>query len=130
MKTILAGVAAAFALSSLPAVHAQEVSVQIKSPSLQRYYLAEQDFHDFKNTYQLENGQRVTFSARMNHYYSQVDGGERVRIYAVSPTAFVTASGARIEFREQGDTVGIANYEKLATASNLPANTMVMAARR
>lgn len=129
MKTILAGIAAALALSSLPVVHAEDMSVQIKPPALQRYHLLEQDFHDFKSTYQLENGQQVTFSSRMNHYFSQVDDGERVRIYAISPTAFVTASGARIEFREKGETVGIANFEKLATNSKLPANTIVMARR-
>jgi hypothetical protein len=129
MKTILAGVAAALALSSLTAVHAEDMSVQIKPPALQRYHLLEQDFHDFKSTYQLENGQQITFSARMNHYYTQLQDGEKVRIYAVSPTAFVTASGARIEFREKGDTVGISNFEKLSVAGNLPANTIVMARR-
>jgi hypothetical protein len=36
-----------------------------------------------------------------------------VRIYAVSPTAFVTDSGARIEFREKGETVGISNFENV-----------------
>lgn len=129
MKMILASAVAAFALSSLSIAHAEDISVQIKSSSPQRYHMVEADFHDFKNTYQLENGQKVTFSARMNHYFGQVDDGERIRIYAISPTAFVTDTGARIEFREKGDTVGIRNFEKLATASNLPANTMVMARR-
>lgn len=129
MKTILAGIAAAFALSSLTLAHAEDMSVQIKSPALQRYHLQEQDFHDFKNTYQLENGQQISFSARMNHYYTQLQDGEKVRIYAVSPTAFVTDSGARIEFREKGEVVGISNFEKLSVAGKLPANTMVMARR-
>jgi hypothetical protein len=129
MKTILAGVAAALALSSLTIAHAEDISVKIKSPSQQRVYLAEQDFHDFKGTYLLENGQQVSFSARMNHYFTQLGDGERMRIYPISRTAFLTDSGARIEFRDKGETVGIANFEKIATASNLPANTMVMARR-
>ncbi|MYM25614.1 gel scht [Duganella sp. FT135W] len=130
MKTILAGVVAALALSSLTIAHADDLSVKInKTATPQRYHLQEADFHDFKNTYLLEDGQKVTFSARMNQYYTQLGDGDRERIYAVSPTAFVTERGARIEFREKGDTVGISNFEKLSTAGNLPANTVVMARR-
>lgn len=129
MKTILAGVAAALALSSLTVAHAEDMSVKIQSPALQRVYLSEADFHDFKNTYLLENGQEISFSARMNLYFTQIGNGDRVRIYAVSRNTFVTEAGTRIEFRDKGETVGIANFEKLATNSNLPANTMVMARR-
>jgi hypothetical protein len=129
MKTILAGVAAALALSSLTVAHAEDMSVKIKQPSIQRVYLSESDFHDFKNTYLLENGQEVTFSARMNLYFTQLGDGDRVRIYPISRTAFMTEAGTRIEFRDKGETVGIANFEKLATNSNLPANTIVMARR-
>jgi len=129
MKTILAGIATALALSSLSVAYAGDPSVQIKSATPQRYLLQEADFHDFKNTYLLENGQTVSFSARMNHYFTQLGDGDRERIYAISPTAFVTERGARIEFREKGDTVGISNFEKLSTAGNLPANTVVMARR-
>lgn len=129
MKTILAGVAAALALSSLSLAHADDMRVQIKQPSPQRYHLLEGDFHDFKGTYLLENGQEIVFSARKNIYYTRLGDGDRVRIYAVARNAFVTESGARIEFRDKGETVGIADYEKLATNSNLPANTIVMARR-
>ncbi|MYM29955.1 gel scht [Duganella sp. CY15W] len=127
MKTILAGIAASLALTSLSVAHAADYSVQVKSP--QRYHLVEQDFYNFKNTYQLTNGQKIAFSARMDHYYAQLDNGERIRIYPVSRTAFVTDSGARFEFLDQGETVGIASFEKLPLAGNLPANTMVMAHR-
>jgi hypothetical protein len=129
MKTILIGIAASLALSSLSIAHADDLSVQITSKSPQRYHMVEQDFHDFKSTYQLENGQQVTFSARMNHYYTQLDDGDRVRIYPVSRSAFVTDAGARFEFRDKGETVGIANFEKLSVAGKLPANTLVMARR-
>lgn len=129
MKTILAGVAAALALSSLSLAYADDMSVHIKQQPLQRYHLLEGDFHDFKGTYLLENGQEIVFSARRNIYYTRLGNGERVRIYAVSRNAFETESGAHIEFRDKGETVGIGNFEKLDGAGKLPANTMVMARR-
>lgn len=113
MRTILTGIAAALALTSLSIAHADDAVVQIKPAH--RYHLAEEDFYNFKNVYQLENGQRVRFSSRMSHFYTQVDNGKRVRIYPVSRTVFVTDSGARFEFRNQGDTVGIANFDQLAS---------------
>jgi hypothetical protein len=128
MKATLSGIAAALVLTSMSAAHAQDPSVHIKSAH--SYHLMAEDFHDFKKTYLLENGDKVAFSARMNHFYTQLGDGERVQIYPVSRTVFVTDSGARIEFREQGETVGIANVEKLSLASNLPANTTMMASAK
>ncbi|MYM69987.1 gel scht [Pseudoduganella sp. FT55W] len=129
MKTILAGIAASLALTSLSIAHADDMSVQIKSKSPQRYHMVEQDFFNFNNVYLLENGQRIAFTARMSMFYTQLADGARVRIYPISSRAFVTENGARIEFREQGETVGIANFEKLSPASQLAANT-TMTARR
>lgn len=126
MKAILSGLAAALVLTSMSAAHAQEHSVQIKP--LRTYHLAAEDFYDFKNTYLLENGDKLIFSARMNRFYAQLGDGERTQIYPVSRAAFVTAGGARIEFRDKGETVGVDNFEKLSLASGLPANTTMMAA--
>lgn len=128
MKTTLFGIAAALALTSMSAAYAQDPSVQIK-PTRGVLVMAE-DFRDFQNTYQLTNGDLIAFSARMNHFYTQLGDGERVRIYPVARNVFVTESGARIEFRDEGDTVGIANFEKLSLAAKLPANTMMMASAR
>ncbi|RZT08411.1 hypothetical protein SAMN05216319_3175 [Duganella sp. CF402] len=130
MKTILAGVAAALALSTLSLAYADDMSVQITQRSPQRYYLQEYDFHDFKGTFLLENGQEITFSSRMNHYYTQLGNGERTRIYAVSPTAFVTENGARVEFTDKGETVGIANFGKLPGAGKLASGDAIVMARR
>lgn len=129
MKKILIGIAASLALASLSTVHAAEPSVQIKSKSPQRYHMVEEDFFNYKNTYQLDNGQRIAFSARMSTFYTQLDGGAKQRIYPVSPRAFVTENGTRFEFREQGETVGIANFEKLSPDSHMAANTTVTARR-
>lgn len=128
MKTTLFSIAAALVLSSMSVAHAEDSSVQIKAnPS--RYYLTPAEFADFKNTYELTNGQILKFTQSGNLYYTQLDKGERVRLFAVSPTAFVTAAGTRISFSEQGGTVGISNFEKLPMAAKLPANTMIMARR-
>nr|WP_315395421.1 gel scht [uncultured Duganella sp.] len=128
MKTTrLIALAAALVLSSLSSAHAQESSVQITKPS--RYHLAASDFGDFKNAYELTNGQILKFTQSGNLFYAQLDKGQRVRIFAVSPTAFVTDAGTRISFTEQGQTVGISNFEKLPMAAKLPANTMMMARR-
>jgi hypothetical protein len=129
MKKILIGIAASLALTSLSIAHADDLSVQIKSKSPQRYHMVEEDFFNFKNVYLLENGQRIAFTARMSTFYTQLDDGQRVRIYPISQRAFVTENGTRIEFREQGETVGIANFEKLSPASQLAANTTITARR-
>jgi hypothetical protein len=128
MKAILTGLAAALALTSMSAVYAQDHSVQVK-PS-HTYRLWAEDFADFKQTYLLTNGDKIAFSNRMNTYYTQLGDGERTRIYPVARNVFMTENGARIEFREAGETVGITNFEKLSLAGNLPANTVMASASR
>jgi hypothetical protein len=131
MKKTLTSIAAALVLSSLSAMtvaHAEDPSVQIR-PTPQRVYMAPEDFREFSNTYLLQNGQKVSFERVMTRFYTTIDGGERVRLYPVSSTAFETASGARIEFRDEAETVAIANFEKLSPSTAMAANT-TMTARR
>jgi hypothetical protein len=130
MKATLTGIAAALALTSMSAVYAQDHSVQIKPITTSSYHLWAEDFNDFKKTYLLENGDKIAFSNRMNSFYTQLEDGERMRIYPVSRNVFMTESGARIEFREQGETVGVTNFEKLSLAGKLPANTVMASASR
>ena len=112
----------------MSAAHAQDSSVHIKAKTAS-YYVTPGEFADFKNTYRLSNGQLLQFTQDGNRFYTQIDKGQRVRIFASSPTVFVTDAGTRIVFTEQGDTVGIDNFEKLPMAAKLPANTMMMARR-
>lgn len=131
MKKTLFSIAATLvltALTSMTAAHAEDSSVQIKAKPA-RYYVTPSEFADFKNTYELTNGQILQFTQNGNHYYTQLDKGERVRIFAASPTVFVTEAGTRIVFSDQGQTVGISNFEKLPMAAKLPANTVMMARR-
>lgn len=131
MKKTLFSIAATLvltSLTSLTAAHAEDSSVRINAKPA-RYYVTPSEFADFKNTYELTNGQILQFTQTGNHYYTQLDKGERVRIFAASPTVFVTEAGTRIIFSDQGQTVGISNFEKLPMAAKLPANTMMMARR-
>ena len=131
MKKTLSSIAAALVLASLTsmtAAHAEDRSVHIKAKPA-RYHVAPGDFADFRNAYELTNGQILRFTQSGNQFYTQLDDGQRVRIFASSPTAFVTEAGTRIVFTEQGETVGFSNFEKLPMAAKLPANTMMVARR-
>ncbi|MYN17253.1 gel scht [Rugamonas sp. FT107W] len=115
MKTTLFGVVAALAFAAMPAAHADDASVQIKG-GISRLHLLQGDFANFKNAYQLTNGQILTFSQRMARYYTQLDDGQRVEIYAIAPDKFVTANGTRFEFSDVGESVGVANFARLPQA--------------
>ncbi|HWW70251.1 MAG TPA: gel scht [Duganella sp.] len=128
MKTTLFSIAAALALTSMSVAHAEDSSVQIKARSA-HYYVAPAEFADFRHAYELTNGQILQFTQNGNQYYTQVDKGARVRMFAVSPTVFVTEEGTRIIFSDEGESVGVSNFEKLPMAAKLPANTMMMARR-
>ena len=131
MKTILLGVVAALALTSLPAVHAEE-SVDIKAPrtAATRYHMDQSEFRPFANRYQLQNGQELTFKQFMTLRYATLDNGQSLRIYATSPKTFVTESGVRFEFRDDGETVAISDFGKLPLARSASADSVMMAARR
>ena len=127
MKTTLFSIAAALALT-LPAAHAADASVHIKAAP-GSYHLMQEEFHDYKKTYQLTNGQVVEFSQRMAHFYTQLNHGDRVEIFPVAKDVFVTGAGTRFEFRDEAETIGISNFEKLPLAGDLPAGTTMVASR-
>lgn len=128
MKTILLGAVAALALTSLPAVHAEDTSVAIKAPPVHRYYLSGEEFRPYRNTYLLENGQKITFKQRVSKLYAQLEDGAYTPIYAVAPTTFVTVDGTRFQFRDEGDTVAISDFQKLPLAKVDNPNVSVMMA--
>jgi len=102
-------------------------SVHISASS--RYYVTPNDFRDFQNRYQLANGQVITFSQRNAHFFTQIDDGAKVEIHATAPGVFFTDAGARIRFIDSGETVAIADFDRLPLAANAPAGTMMMASR-
>lgn len=102
-------------------------SVQIQAPS--SYKLAPNEFNDYNYTYQLEDGQQLRFTQRVNTYYVQLHGQEKTRIYGHAPGVFMTASGVRMEFRDEGEQVAIQNFERLPMTAKLPENTVMVAGR-
>ena len=127
MKTTLFGVVAALAFAALPAAHADDASVQIKG-GLSRYHMLQGDFADYKNSYQLTNGQVLTFSQRMTRYYAQLDDGARVEIFPVAQDKFITAAGTRFEFSDAAENVGVANFARMPLAK-AGSDAIVMARR-
>lgn len=135
MKTTPFSIAAALAIaiSSMSAVHAQDASGWIAanaSPDTGRYHVMPFEFADVNQAYRLSNGQVLKLTRTGNHYYAQLDQGKRVRLYAMTDNEFVTSDGAKVIFGDNGDTVGVDNFEKLPMAAKLPPNTTMMMARR
>ena len=137
MKTTLLSVAVAAALSTASLAYAgpqtadsandsANDSVKINAPS--RYYMPAQDFADYQGSYGLSNGDTLKLTQRIGHFYAVVNG-EKVELQPTSRASFVTSSGATLRFTDDGYNVTITNYERIATAANLPANTIVMARR-
>lgn len=129
MKTILLGVVATLALTSLPAAHAED-TVNIERPRVTRYYMDASQFRNFSNLYELSNGQHLAFKQMMTSRYVQLDDGQYQRIYATSPKTFVTDSGVRFEFRDDGETVAVTDFAKLPLAKAGIGKELVLASRR
>ncbi|RFP12181.1 MULTISPECIES: gel scht [unclassified Duganella] len=127
MKTTLFGVVAALAFAAMPAAHADDTSVQIKGGH-SRFHMMQEDFADYKNSYQLTNGQILKFSQRQAHFYAQLDKGDRVEIFPVAKDQFVSSAGTRFEFTDQAESVGVANFGLLPLAQ-ATGDTIVMARR-
>ncbi|SFU88838.1 hypothetical protein [Pseudoduganella namucuonensis] len=133
MNTTLRTIACAIAWTGMACAYAEPQTatgtetVQVQVPA--SYRLAPGEFDEYAYTYQLDNGKRIKFTQRVRTYYTQLEGEPKVQLLAVAPGHFVTPSGARIAFTEEGATVGIRNYERLALGTALPENTHMMAAR-
>lgn len=127
MKTTLIAVAATLAFSFAPAAHAQEPVPQVK---VSKYVMTPGEFQAYASAYRLSNGQKVVFTHQdSNYFFVQVDSGKTMRMTPVSRSEFVTAAGARIIFRADGDEVGISNFERLPKAQATAANTLMVARR-
>ena len=130
MKTVLLGVVAALALTALPVVHAQDSSVDVPAPRVTRFHMQGEEFRPYRNTYLLENGQRIAFKQRLSMLYTQLADGAYVRIYATSPTTFVSDSGVSFAFDDAGEELTISDFQKLPLAAVAPGKSIVMASRR
>lgn len=135
MKTTLLSLAVAAALSfaatagaapDATATNAASESVKI---SASRYHMEPQEFRDYQSSYNLSNGETISFTRQVGRFYTAIKGQPRVEIYAVGPAEFITRTGARMSFADNGDTLTVSNYERLPMLAKLPANTTVLARR-
>lgn len=127
-------IAAAIALATMSNAYAEPQVAGASADSVQitakAYKLAPNEFDDYEYAYQLENGQILKFSQRVTTFYTQLRGEPKEQIFARAPGVFVTAAGARIEFRDAGETVAVTNLERLPMAVKMPATGRTMMASR
>lgn len=129
MKTTLSCALAAVALAATGLAMAQQSTVQIRASETKTISLFRGDFDDYANVYLLSNGRIIRFSEQQRHYYAKLDNGDRVELYPVSHSEFMTAAGARVAFRDSGDEVTISNYETLPMAGVTQKNVTLVASR-
>lgn len=126
---MLSAVAALVLGGSAYAAGPQDPTVQIKA-SESSYHMYKGEFDDFANRYALDNGQYIKFTQSGKHYWARLKNEERAELYAVSRNVFVTAAGARIEFKDNGEVVEIMNFERLPMAVAMQgSNVRVVASR-
>lgn len=84
---------------------------------------------NYESTYRLDNGQTVRFSQSGLHFYAEVKGEPRSRMIGQAQGVFMTESGARIEFRDDGEALAISNFERMAPMARLGRDTTAYASR-
>lgn len=140
MKTTLLTIAAALTLSAVSFAHAEPQVIgdnatdSVRVQARAQYVVPTEEFQVYATPYKLSNGEYMKVSQRTTRYYTEIapnlhQHGKRTEVFAVSPGVFVTASGARIQFHDDGEQLVISNYERLSMASNLPEGTTVVARR-
>jgi hypothetical protein len=104
MKKVLFSVLAALTLASTGAAYAAG-----------DYRLSAGEFEDFNHGYNLSTGDRIYFTQQgRQSFFVQLGGHKRERMYAQSRGVFMTQSGARVEFADQGWAVTIKNFEMMS----------------
>ncbi|MYN43723.1 gel scht [Pseudoduganella sp. FT93W] len=123
MKTLIAALAATLTLG---AAHAADVMVQVKpTPG---YHLNQQELNDLEQSFALSNGQTLKVTTDMTRIFVQVGRGSWVEIFPVAKDRFKSNAGTEFEFRDDNETVAIANFGLLPMAK-APARAMVLARR-
>ena len=123
MKTLIAALAATLTLGL---AHAADVTVQVKP--MPGYHLNQQELYDLEQSFALSNGQTMKFTTNLTRIYVQVDKGARVEIFPVAKDRFQSDAGTQFEFRDDNETVAVANFGLLPMAE-APARAVVLARR-
>lgn len=132
MKKVLISAMAALALAGMgPAFAAgpQDPTVQIRAGG--DYKLGVSEFDDYAFNYGLSNGQKIKFTrSGGQRFYAQLKSEPREQMYALSKGVFVTASGARVEFSDDGDLVTINNFERMSPVLAVQGQNITVVASR
>jgi hypothetical protein len=105
--------------TTTPAAAMQSVIVSGKST----FKLAPSDFDSYQYAYTLPAGEKIVFTRRVNRYYGQISSkkvaGPVVELVPTSPDTFVSADGALVEFKDDGEHVFVTSPERLRTPRRL-----------
>ena len=80
------------------------------------YKLAPQEFSQYGNRYILDTGDTLLLRQQVNRYFTQIKGQPEVELFGRAPGVFETASGTRLEFRNDGDVVAISGLSNIPGA--------------
>jgi hypothetical protein len=126
---MLSAVAALMLGGSAFAAGVDDATVKIQAPQ-GSYKLYRGGFDDFANSYALSNDKTIKFTQSGGHYWARLKLEDRVELFPVAASAFVTAAGTRVEFRDRGEEVVIENFERLPMSVAMKeTNVRVVAAR-
>lgn len=120
-----------FSLATIGAASVQAQTAAAPNPAASAsvpYELAVNEFNDYAKQFVLEDGTRVAFTEHAGKYFVKQEHGLKMQLIPQAPGVFKTANGARIQFRDYGETVSIRDVEKLAV--NNRAETIVMASAK
>lgn len=126
---MLSAVAALMLGGSSYAAGGDDATVKIPAPQ-GSIKLHKSGFDDYANRYSLSNGTTIKFTQSGGRYWAQLKLENRVELFPVSASTFLTTAGTRIEFRDRGEEVVIENFERLPmTVAMKETNVRVVAAR-
>ena len=109
-----------------PAANPDSVQVSTARP---HYFMLPQDFKEFAQSYELENGQVITFSNHGRHYFATLEHEAPAEIYPSTRHGFTTANGVQVQFNEDEDEIAISNFERLPMTVAIAPTGRVIAGR-
>ncbi|MES2261069.1 MAG: hypothetical protein V4724_21345 [Pseudomonadota bacterium] len=95
-------------------------SIQIKASAATAYRLAPQEFDQYAHPYLLDNGIVLQFHQRRRQAYTQLYNEAPVELFPLAPGKFVTALGATIEFKDDGDTIAVTHLDRMPYSGTNP----------
>lgn len=123
-KTILASVAATIllSLSSAFAMADEPQTESIQVAGRADYKLAPMEFSVYGQAYRLDTGETLQLRQQVNRYFSRIKGKPEVELHGQAPGVFISASGTKFVFSDEGEQVAITGLERMpgALATNNP----------